>query len=394
MSESFNHIKKLDRIIGIPLNFSLGIFKIKKNPIPKSIKKVLFIRLGNIGDAVLSIPTLREFKRNFPKTKIYVLTSSRTGKIYDNVPYLDKIIDFNLEEDEGIIKSTSKNLSILKGLISKLRKEKFDIIFDLETYSRVTPIITFFSKPKFSISYDSEKQYRAFLYDKKLEYPWDRHEVECFLDIIRHLDVKIKNKELEYQVKKDRFVDNLLKENEISKKDKFVIIHPGNNVDWQIKRWPKERFAKVAKRIVKEYGFKVILIGSKTDIELNEEVMKLSKLPKKKIFNLAGKTNIKQLAYLISLAKLYIGNDTGPMHLSAAVQTPTIGIFGPPSPKKWGPYGKKHSYVWKGINPYPCWNLGKLNCTCPTFLLCELSITVEDVMKEINNTIKKNEVIR
>lgn len=379
----FNLIKKLDRGIGIPINFILGFFKFKEKTIPKKIKKVLFIRLGNIGDAILTIPTLREFQRNFPKTKLYVLTSSRTGRIYDNVGYIDNLIDFNIIENNGVFKDIYENISIIKKLISKLKKKKFDLIIDMETYSRVTPLITYFSKPRFSISFDSPRQHRGFIYDKKIEYPWDRHEVECFLDLIRILNIKIKNKNLEYKFQRDKLVDKLLSENGISKKDKFVIVHSGCNKDWIIKEWPRERFAEVMKSIIKRYNAKIILTGGQNDFETNEEIIKLAKLPEEAVFNFAGKLNIHQLAYLISKAKLYVGNDTGPMHLSASVQTPTIGIFGPSTPLKWGPYGKKHLGVHSNINQYPTLILGKLSKDAKS-----PDVSTKEVMNEIHRRLR------
>lgn len=372
---NFNFIKSMDTYIGIPLIFILSVFKFKKKDLPKKPKKILLIRLGNIGDAILTIPAIRELKRNFPKSKIFLLTSPKTAGIYTNFSYINKLITINL------------TLSNLYNQLKILRKENFDLVIDMENYSRVTALFTYFLKPKFSIGFDSERQHRASIFDLTTRYDnGDKHEVDCFFDLIKPLNIKIKNKELEFNVKEDKYVNKLLKKYNLSKKDLKIIIHPSNNKDWNIKRWPEERFASLIAQLIKKYKAKIILIGTKEDKEINNRV---KTLVNKQIIDLSGKLNIPQLAYLIKKCDLYIGNDTGPMHLSTAVQTPTIGIYGPVNLHKWGPYGKKHIGIKKEmLDCKPCFEISKINKKCKYPLPCEMVIRVKDVMKVIDKKIR------
>ncbi|MDD5192771.1 MAG: glycosyltransferase family 9 protein [Candidatus Nanoarchaeia archaeon] len=371
----------MDAYAGIPLISLLSIFKLRNKEIPQKINKILLIRLGNLGDAILSVPMIRELKRNFPKSKIYMLTSPKTAGVYTNVSYIDKLITINL------------SLSNLYNPLKILRKENFDLIIDMENYSRVTALFTYFIKPKFSIGFNSENQFRASLFDASFVYDnGDKHEVDCFFDLVRPLKIKIKNKELEFHVKADKHVDKLLKENKLSKKDLKIIIHPSNNKDWNIKRWSEERFASLITQLIKKYKAKIILIGIKEDKEIIDRVKRLVD-SNKNLFDFSGRLNISQTAYLIKKCDLYIGNDTGPMHLSAAVQTPTIGIYGPVNVHKWGPYGKKHSYVCKYNNKnnkcWPCFEISKINKNCKYPLPCEMAIRVDDVMKVVDKKVKE-----
>jgi len=371
MGNNFNFIKKVDKYVGIPLIYTLGFLKkFNKKETPKNPKKILLIRLGNLGDAILTIPTIRELERNFPKSKIHMLTSPKTVGIYTNVPYIDKLTTIDLSLNE------------LYNQLKILRKENFDLVIDMENYSRVTSLFTYFLKPKFSIGFDSKGQFRARVFDKSFIYDnGDKHEVDCFFDLITPLNPKIKNKELEFNVKSDKYVDKLIKENNISKSDFKIIIHPSNNKDWNIKRWPEERFAELINQLIKKYNAKIILIGTKEDKQIIDNVKKLSN---SKIIDFSGKLNIFQTADLIKKSDLYIGNDTGPMHLSAAVQTPTIGIYGPVNIKKWGPYGKKHIGIKKEMpNCKPCFEISKINKKCKYPLPCQMAVKVQDVMDAV-----------
>ena len=373
---NFNFMKRIDACLGIPLIFVLSIFKLRNKEIPKKINKILLIRLGNLGDAILSIPAIRELKRNLSKSKIYMLTSPKTIGVYANVSYIDKLITINL------------NLSNLYNQLKILRKENFDLVIDMENYSRTTALFTYFLKPKFSIGFNSKGQYRARLFDKSFVYDnGDKHEVDCFFDLIKPLKIKIKTKELEFNVKPDKYVDKLLKENNLSKKHLKIIVHASNNKDWNIKRWPEQRFASLITQLIIKHKAKIILIGTKEDKEIINRVKGLSNQDKS-IIDFSGKLNIPQTAYLIKRCDLYIGNDTGPMHLSAAVQTPTIGIYGPVNVNKWGPYGKKHVGIKKDMpDCKPCFEISKINKHCKYPLPCEMAIKVGDVMMVVDKMV-------
>ncbi len=387
-------IKDVDRYLGIPLNFLVFLAdrilspikffrkKTKKN----IISKILIIRLGAVGDSILSIPMVRELKRDFPKSKITLLTTSKTGGVYNEIKYVDNVMTFKFIEEKNILYSFIKNISQLKNLMKRIRREKFDIIIDTEQYSRITPLIAYFSGAKKRIGFNPEGEARGFLFNEKINHDKIKSESECFLDLLKPLNIKIKNKELEFNVKKDRTVDNFLKENIISKEDLVILMHPGNSKEFSIKRWPKERFAEVARRLIDKYNAKVILVGSPHELDLDNDIKLLSK---RDLIISTGKTsNLIQLAYLISKGNLFIGNDSTPMHLSVAVKTPSIAIFGPADSRKWGHFGKKYIMLQKNLPCIPCWHRGTMNknCNCP--LPCEQAIKVNDVMKAVDDILK------
>jgi ADP-heptose:LPS heptosyltransferase len=174
----------------------------------------------------------------------------------------------------------------------------------------------------------------------------------------------------------------MLKAEGVSHSDVIVGIHIGSNENAICKRWPKERFAKLADRLIKERGIKPIFVGTPSEVEDIEETIRLMNST---AVNAAGKSNLKQLAAILGRCDLFIGNDSAPMHIAAAMDTPTIGLYGPSSPLRFAPLGKEHSQIYRDVGCNPCNipHLGKIpKCTENR---CMTAISVDDVMTVVNS---------
>ncbi len=163
-----------------------------------------------------------------------------------------------------------------------------------------------------------------------------------------------------------------------------VAVFPGGGsnpgMELTAKRWPLERYRELARKLIHELDAEVLLIGGPEDIDLNQRLLEGLDVSPGTITNLAGKTTIGQLAAHLEQCALFIGNDSSPMHLAAAVGTPVIAIFGPTSPQEYGPYpldDPKHIALWHHPTGQPCFFLGKMQ-TCTT-CTCIQSVTVDEV---------------
>ena len=170
--------------------------------------------------------------------------------------------------------------------------------------------------------------------------------------------------------------------------------NPGMNLT--AKRWPLERYRELVYKLVHERNAQVLLIGGTDDIPLNQSLLKGLEVPKGSVLNLAGKTNFGESAALLQRCVLFIGNDSSPMHLAAAVGIAVIAIFGPTSPQEYGPYpldDPQHISLWRNPKGRPCFFLGKMqpcaDCTCMQ------SVTVDDVWDAVQRLIptKHNEEV-
>ena len=155
--------------------------------------------------------------------------------------------------------------------------------------------------------------------------------------------------------------------------------------------WPKERFADIANQLIKKYNAKIILIGNKGEKNYIDDLQDLIE-NRNNSFNTAGLINVREMFYLIGKCKLFIGNDSGPMHVAAAQGVKTIGLFGCNLPVRFAPFGKKNHSIYKKNNQKACINVHKGQvgeCRHGIENACVKKIQVDDVMNVVNKIIKK-----
>ncbi len=349
---SVSLIKFVDRFIGIPYCIVLGIIKLfirKEIPPINKTKNILILQLWGIGETILTVPAIKALKQRYNKTAIDVLCTNRNKDVYFKYQFISKL---------NIVKL---NLFSLKWFVLKNWK-KYDIVIDMEEYLNISAIMSFFLG-KYRIGYSHGV--RSLIYDKKTKYNDKQHISKTFFDLVKLLGVKGTVKKLEklnYTATDKRIVDLSLKYSGIKKKNFLIGITTGAAESSKSRMWPKENFARLIERIAKKKrNVKIILVGANYERKLNEDIINLikNKRIKKSVFNFAGKFTIRQTFYLISKCNLFISNDTGPMHIAAAMNIKTIGLFGPNLPIRFGPLNKKSTSIYKKMPCSPCINVHK-----------------------------------
>ncbi|MCX5709891.1 MAG: lipopolysaccharide heptosyltransferase II [Candidatus Omnitrophica bacterium] len=313
----------------------------------KKINKILFITLSNIGDAILTLPALDSLMREYPAADIYVMCAERPKELFENNPRIKKVIIF---DKHAGMKANIK-------LFNALRKEKFDLVVDLRN--------TFFGAAL-------PARYRTspfFSRNKSIAHMRDKHLAKLPTPNTQHPN-KIRPQALNISPSDEGYVDKIIKDNNISQKDAFIVIAPGARSS--IKRWPKERFAQLTSLLGKDFGSKLALIGDKADVEASRYIKEASGLD---ILDLTGKTTLMQLAALLKKSRLLITNDSAIMHLASYLNVPVLAVFGPTDENKYGPWSIASSVVRKSIYCRPC---EKAACKSGSLKCLEL-IRVDDV---------------
>jgi heptosyltransferase-2 len=169
----------------------------------------------------------------------------------------------------------------------------------------------------------------------------------------------------------------------IIKNKLLITINPSSA--WETKRWPDYKFIKLVEEIYNRYSVPVIFTGSKKE---NEYISGMEKLLGNKCINMAGKTTLSELIYLIKESDLLITNDSGPMHIASATSTPVLAIFGPTT-RELGffPYGSRSVVMGSSLRCRPCTLHGSKNCP-HGHLLCMKMIKVSDVLNEVEKILK------
>jgi heptosyltransferase-2 len=342
---------------------------VSKRQIPiKEIKKVVVRGTNWVGDAVMTVPALRELRRVLPSAHITLFTPSWSKGIFADADFIDEIIVFE-KDGAGVLK---------QGKL--LRVEDFDLAV-LFTNSFSSAAAAKLGKAKYRIGYKNEG--RSFLLTHSIEIPeWraERHEIFYYLNIIAELETALigettvweNEPRFELQISNERKNEarNILVENGCDLSKRVIAICPGST-NSRAKRWQTESYAALADRFSTEFDANVVLIGAADELDISREVSGLAKYPP---VILTGKTSLAEATAVLSISDLLVSNDTGPAHISAALERPTLVIFGPTNPKTTRPFPANAEIIREDVDCSPC-----MLRDCPIDHRCMTRISVERV---------------
>ena len=369
---NYRIVRFLDKDIGKLICKALGIFK-RCRRAPKKVKRIVFLRFWGIGSTILSTPLVRTIKTLYPDSELMLLTMDKNRGLYEKNQLFDRIMYFDMSSIGKIVTGTP-------GLLRSLNRYRAEIIIDMEFFSRYSAIVTFFSGSGYSIGFNPEGQGREKLYDSTVPFVEDENRVRSFVRLASPLKVKVSDLKLEpigFDSQDKEHVDNLI-EKEAGNPSKIVLINPNSGDFAEERMWPQDRFSELADRIAKKQGASIIFIGGGSD---KDRIRSIQKRMKEKSASFAGKTTLAQTAYLMTLANVFVTNDSGPMHMGFAMQVPTVALFGPESPERYGPLDtKKNRAIYKSISCSPCISLQEqLLPKCKHHQRCMRDITVDEV---------------
>ncbi len=291
-------------------------------------KRILIVRLSAIGDCILSVPVLNSVRRNFPDARIGWAIESASSQLIRGHSALDDMFI--------VSKRAFKSPYELWTLVAKLRKWKPDITLDLQGLTK-SSLIAWLSGAKSRLGFHRDnfdgRELSCFLNNQLYE-PESKHIVDRNLELLRLLGVNDSKVsfDLPEQANDSKFAERTVASLQLD--DRFAIINVG--AGWVSKIWPSDRYANVAKHLGVHWGIpSLVLWSGEQEKFAAEQVVAGSN----GYATLAPPTTLSQLGSLIRRASLFVGSDTGPMHLSAAIGTPTIGLIGPMPIERVCPYG-------------------------------------------------------
>ncbi|MBM3249034.1 MAG: lipopolysaccharide heptosyltransferase II [Candidatus Omnitrophica bacterium] len=340
-----------------------------------SYKRVLIVRTDRIGDVILSTPAIRAVKDFYPNSFVAVMVSPYAKEIIEGNPYADEVIIYDKDK-------VHKSVFASIRFANQLKKRKFDLAIILHPTNRVN-LVSYFARIPERVGYNRKM---GFLLTKKLDdkkHLGEKHEMEYSLDVIRAIGIESKEKELFMPIKleSENWLEDMLAKNRILNQDRLIAIHPAASCPSKI--WPQESFAKISDKLI-EAGYKIIVVAGPKDKKIANKVAEKISYP---VLNLAGDTSVSHLASILKRCKLFISNDSGPVHIASAVGTPVISIFGRNqkglSPLRWGPLGIKDKFLHKDVGCIEC-----LAHNCKKEFTCLKAIKVEDVLKAVEEILK------
>jgi len=312
-------------------------------------KKILVLRYRFIGDTILTVPFLRNLRYAEPDAYIAWVVAPISSEVVRGIPYVNELIYWDPQTIHADSTGRHKSLKAKIEFIKMLRAKKFDKVYVLKR-SLSSAIMAFLTGAKERVGFDTEG--RGVLLTKKVKYNHNQHEVQNFLDVLRADGIKIVDDYLEAWISEDEktWAAKFLEKNGFdSLKQTLFAIHPfAANPK---RAWHIDNFIDVAKAIQRDDKKNVIFLGGKRDTESIEYIYK--KLDRKPLIAI-GMTDIRQTMAILSFCRALLCNDSGIMHLAAALDIPVVAIFGPQSPVKFGPYSKNAYVIYKAFPCSPC----------------------------------------
>jgi heptosyltransferase II len=351
--------------------------KINKKLPPEGINKILIRGTNWIGDAILTIPAVDSIRVTYPQAHIAVLAKPWVADIYQLFTGIDEVIIYENKYD---------NAWRVFRLAHLLRKKKFDLAILLQNAIEAAIMSLAAGIPR-RAGYNSDGRGILLTHRVQLNSAIKKlHQIDYYLEMVKVLGCVSVNKKMHLETKITRpDAESVLQKYLADPQKEIIGIAPGATYG-PAKRWLPERFAAVADKIAGTFNCQIILLGGKSDNDTAEEV---SRLAQTSMQNLAGKTDLKEAAYLISQCRLFISNDSGLMHIAGALNIPTIAIFGSTNPQTTSPAGNQSIVVHQEVSCSPC-----LKETCPTDFRCMKLISVEDVFAVAQNILGKGLTIK
>lgn len=333
----------------------------KPLPLPKPPKKILIIKPSALGDIVHSLPLLDTVKRCYPDASIHWVVARGLHTFLEGHPLIDRLWIFDKEKWKrpGNFLQTMQELS---SMVKGLRQERFDVSIDLSGLLR-SGLITLAAKAEYKLGFKEADEGSSFFYTHRIHGSMNIHAIDRYLKIAEAMGCKPDT--IRYPFAPYEQNPAIIKE----LPENYVVMTP--SAGKEANRWPAERFGRLAAKL----DLPTLLIGGKSDQAVADEVVKHAE---GKAISLAGKTTLKEIIAIISRASYFVTNDTGPMHIAAALEIPVFAIFGPANPVRTGPYGKNNTVIREELPCSPCYAWKP----CTNWQCMEM-ITVERVFETI-----------
>ncbi len=345
--------------------------------IEQGFGRILVSRMRFIGDVVLTTPVIRSIRTAFPAAYVAYLGEREAVSLLENNPCLNEIIPYDVRRPALFEQARIGRL---------LRRRKFDLAIDLFGNPR-SALLMYLSGARVRVG--PERKGRGALYTVRVRDDGaPKSAIEFHYQSLRAAGIPVVPSKTELYLTRDeretghRLVDTQRK-SATGKGRPVVGIHPG--ATWPAKRWQPERFARLAERLVREGTAVVCTAGPR-----EEETIAAVRAATTLALPVLPVLPLRQLAAAIAAFDAYVTNDAGPMHIAAAVGTPTIGLFGPGEDAIWFPYSREegHRALRKDVPCHPC-HLDFCNRTGSGFMECMKLLTADEVAREVRRVLEE-----
>ncbi|HVO07906.1 MAG TPA: lipopolysaccharide heptosyltransferase II [Burkholderiaceae bacterium] len=311
-------------------------------------ERILVLRYRFIGDTLLTVPFLRNLRRAKPDALIVWVVAPGSADVVAGIPYVDELLPWDPVTRHAESRGTHRTWRDKLAFIRELRRRRFDTAYVLKR-SLSSALIAWLSGARHRVGFATEG--RGLLLTMRVPYRHDQHEVQNFLDVLRADGVPVVDDHLEAWLSAGEriFASTFLQQHGVGPADRLIAIHPfATN---KPRAWHEDEFIALANQLQSRHGGRVIVFGGPGDAT-DAQPFRERIVPAPIVA--VGGTSLRQTMALLERCELLVCNDSGIMHLGAALRRPLVALFGPQSPLKFGPWGESSAVVYKRLPCSPC----------------------------------------
>lgn len=343
------------------------------------MEKILIVRTSALGDILHGIPVAAALRERFPVCRITWVVEERYGELLDGQPWVDEVARIRLKGGARSLLHEKARANWL-GIARTMRRARYDVAIDLQGLTR-SGLLTYLSgapvRIGFPKGYAREPLNRLFTNLRPRSMPPRSHVIDRNLALLHPLGIRSQKKRFSLRVPPsvEERVRRSLRDTAEGGEVLRVAVNPA--AGWKTKHWGPHRYARLADRIVRESGARVFLLWGPGERGLAEQV----RAQAQRAVRLAPEMGLQALAAFLKGCDLFIGGDSGPLHLASALGVPVLGLYGPSDPVRNGPFGVADRVVTAALPCGPCYKRRCANASCME------SIGVEQVWEAVEGMV-------
>ena len=378
-SISMKALQRADQALGLLACTLLQPLKLlREREIEAPARKVLAIKFWGIGSVQLLTPAIATLRRRHPFAEITFLTLEGNREFAERLDVFERVLTLDVAR-AGWLRVALR----IQRLLRELRDEQFDVVYDFEFFTRFSSVVSLLSRAPRRHGFESPRVWRGAFHNHTSVFNRYWHVARNFRALAGGEDGRNLTssdvKPLFFDERDEARAVTLLERHGIGEQYVYVVLNPNAGELSLERRWPAAQFIELAQRFLTAEKWCVVLIGSAAEREYVERIA--ARVAHPRCVNIAGELEPAELSALFARAAVIVTNDSGPMHIAAAIGAPTLGLFGPETPVMYGPLGLRARALYRPTHCSPCINVhhNKLASCIYGEAQCLTAITVDEV---------------
>ena len=332
--------------------------------------KVFILKPSSLGDVIQALPVLRLIKKHLPESEIFWWIDASLASLLEGDPDLTGVIRFERRRW-----GSPRHWDELVASIRSLRRQRFDWVIDLQSLAR-SGAVAWLANGELTVGLDDAREGARGFYDLIVRRPsFHTHAVDWYLATLPMLGVPV-HRNFDWLPPRADVAEGLRLKWPMAADSRWLLLQPGAR--WATKRWPAEFFGAVVREVALLHPqLRFAVLGSGEDQPLGREI---SAAAPDRCLDLTGKLSLLEMVEWIRLGEMMVSNDTGPMHVAAALGKPIVALFGPTEARRTGPYGQVDQVLQLKLPCQPCF---KDYCTYRHPMECLRGISPSTVVQAI-----------